>query len=252
MPKHPYGLKADLRDQNDYFYAAPYDVLQALPASIDLRPGFPDPPYDQGQLGSCVSNASAGFAQYLLAKEQKLVFMPSRLFIYYNGRLAEGTVNSDSGESVRDGVRTLNKLGVPPETDWPYNIADFTVEPPQQAYTDALLTKALLYQRVMQNLSQMLGCLASGYPMLIGFSVYQSMETSQVDQTGIVPLPSPGEQLLGGHCVLLVGYDTTKQLFTFRNSWSTSWGDKGYGYIPFAYLANPQLASDFWTIRFVS
>lgn len=249
--KRGYGCNVDRPDQRDHFYAAPHDVLTTLPSSVDLRPECP-PVLDQGQLGSCVSNAVAGAIQFLQMKENIASFVPSRLFIYYQGRLREGTVNSDSGESVRDGARTVATIGAPPETDWAYDISLYQQQPPAQAYTDALQTRAIQYQRLYQNINVMRACLASGFDILFGFTVYESFESPQVEQTGIVPMPGPNEQVLGGHCMGLYGYDDAKQLFIAKNSWGTSFGDKGFVYMPYQYLSNQQLASDFWTLRVVS
>jgi C1A family cysteine protease len=251
MPNHCYGYRTDLPDQRDHFYAAPHELLQALPPSVDLRSQCP-PIYDQGQLGSCTAQVIAGAIEFDQMKQGKTPFMPSRLFIYYNERAMEGTVNSDAGASIRDGIKTVNSLGVCPESEWPYITAQFATRPAPQCYTDALLTRALQYQRVMQNLNMMLACLASGYPFLVGFSVYQSFESAQVAETGIVPMPQWGESILGGHCCLCIGYDNKQQRFLCRNSWGDTWGMQGYFTMPFAYLANQQLSSDFWNIRLVS
>jgi C1A family cysteine protease len=251
MPRY-YGWRGpSLPDLRDYHYAAPANILKILPQSVDLRPQCP-PVLDQLQLGSCVSNAVAGVLQFLQMKEGISAFVASRLFIYYNGRTLENTINSDSGLSVRDGLRSVLRYGFPPESDWPYNIIQFTQQPPSQVYQDARPNQIWEYYSVPQLLTNMQACLASGFPILLGFSVYQSFESYTVAQTGVVPMPSPGEQLLGGHCVYLVGYDSSKQWFIFRNSWSDQWGDKGNGYLSFGYVLNPQLASDFWTIRSVS
>jgi C1A family cysteine protease len=99
---------------------------------------------------------------------------------------------------------------------------------------------------------QMLGCLASGYIFLVGFTVYQSFESNDVALTGVVPMPQIGESVLGGHCVEIVGYSILTRMFIFKNSWGVNWGDKGYGYMPFAYLQDPNLSSDFWAIDLVS
>jgi C1A family cysteine protease len=98
----------------------------------------------------------------------------------------------------------------------------------------------------------MKGCLASGFPIVGGFSVYSSFESDQVAKTGIVPMPAKNESQLGGHCVLIVGYDDAKQWFIIRNSWSDTWGAQGYCYMPYAYWTNPSLASDFWQIDLIS
>jgi C1A family cysteine protease len=142
--------------------------------------------------------------------------------------------------------------GVCPESEWPYIISQFAVKPPQKCYQDALAHKATLYQRITPTLSQMKGCLASGYPFIFGFVVYESFESDEVAQTGIVPMPQYGEQILGGHACLCVGYDDHQNRFLARNSWGPYWGMKGYFTIDYGYLTNSQLASDFWTIRLVS
>ena len=119
--------------------------------------------------------------------------MPSRLFIYYNERAIEHTIASDSGAQIRDGIKSVAKQGDCPETEWPYVIAKFKTKPPTKCYADALKYKAVLYQRVTQTLSQMKGCIASGYPFVFGFTVYESFESAQVAKTGHATLPKSGE-----------------------------------------------------------
>ncbi len=246
-----YGWTPDLPDARDHMYAAPVEMMAKLPAKVDLRPHCP-PVYDQGQLGSCTGNAVAGAVQFEREKQQlKPDFVPSRLFIYYGERVIEGTVNSDSGAQIRDGIKVVAKQGVPPETDWPYDITKFADKPSQKAYQDALQDKAVSYSRLTQTLSQMKGCLASGYPFVFGFTVYDSFESQQVAQTGIVQLPAAGESVIGGHAVLAVGYDDSQHRFIVRNSWGNGWGMQGYFTMPYAYLTDRGLASDFWTIRLI-
>jgi C1A family cysteine protease len=145
-------------------------------------------------------------------------------------------------------MKSVAKVGVCTETTWAYDIARFTEKPPKAAYDEAKKHQALVYRRVLANLHQMQGCLASGYPFVFGFSVYESFMSPDVAKTGKVPLPPRGEQLLGGHAVLAVGYDDADQSFIVRNSWGTGWGMKGYCSMPYGYLTNPQLARDFWAI----
>jgi len=246
-----YGWIRDLPDHRDFMYSVPAATLQALPSSADLRPHCP-PVYDQGQLGSCTANAIAGALQFDEIKEHKNgLSTPSRLFIYYNERVIEGTVTSDSGAQLRDGVKTVAKQGICPEKVWPYDISKFAVKPPTLAYKDAAKDKATNYLRLSQAANQLKGCLASGYPFVFGFTVYESFESADVSKTGIVPMPSPNEAVLGGHAVCAVGYDDAQQRFIVRNSWGTEWGMKGYCTMPYTYLLDPNLASDFWTIRTV-
>ncbi|HEY7352808.1 MAG TPA: C1 family peptidase [Terriglobales bacterium] len=249
-----YGWVPDIPDPRDLLFAAPATVLQNLPSSVDLRPGCPAV-YDQGELGSCTANAIGGAFEFEQKKLHLIDWVPSRLFIYYNERYMEGTVDQDSGARIRDGIKSVVKLGAPPETDWPYN-TDMPVvirKPSAPAYRDALKSKVSSYHRVLQNLSQMKGCLADGYPFVFGFTVYESFESDEVAKTGIVPMPNPNaEQQLGGHAVLAVGYDDAQQRFIVRNSWGAGWGISGYCTMPYAYLNDRQYADDFWTIRGVT
>jgi C1A family cysteine protease len=250
--KRAFGWVPDLPDHRDQLYAAPAPTIMALPAKVDLRNQCP-PVYDQGQLGSCTGNAIAGAHQFDQMKEAaNKAFAPSRLFIYYNERVIEGTVASDSGAQIRDGIKSVGQSGVCPETEWQYDITKFAVKPPPQSYTDAAKNKAIQYQRVARNLSQMKGCLAAGFPFVFGFTVYESFESPQVAQTGIVPMPAPKESVVGGHAVMAAGYDDSQQSFIVRNSWGTGWGLKGYFMMPYAYLLDANLSDDFWTIRLVA
>jgi C1A family cysteine protease len=246
-----YGWVPDLPDVRDHLYAAPPERLAKLPPSVDLRPACP-PVYDQGDLGSCTANA-IGAAHQFQQTEQKLAnaFMPSRLFIYFNERVMENTVESDSGAMIRDGVKSIGSLGVCPETSWPYDIAKFRDKPAPGCYQEAVQHKAIMYRRISHNLRQMKGCLAGNHPFVFGFTVYESFEGPQVAKTGVVSMPSPGEGAVGGHAVLAVGYDDAQNRFVVRNSWGANWGMKGYFTMPYAYLLDSNLADDFWTIRLV-
>jgi C1A family cysteine protease/nucleoside phosphorylase len=247
-----YGWTRDLPDARDFLYAAPMHVFaKGLPTSVDLRSKCP-PVYDQGQLGSCTGNGIAAAVEFDQKKQRGKVFTPSRLFIYYNERAIEGTISQDSGAQVRDGIKSVATLGVPPEKMWPYNIAKFTEKPSAAAYAAAKNDLVSSYARVSQTLSQMQGCLAEGYPFVFGFTVYEAFEGAAVAKTGVVPMPKSGEHVVGGHCVMAVGYDDSKRVFIVRNSWGTSWGMKGYFTMPYEYLISSHLASDFWTIRVVS
>jgi C1A family cysteine protease len=245
-----YGWIPDQPDQRDHLYAAPPQFLTALPPSTDLRAQCP-PIYDQGMLGSCTANAIAGAIEFDRMKQSIGDFVPSRLFIYYNERAIEGTVSIDSGAMIRDGIKSVASDGVCPEPEWPYDITNFTRRPTAKCYADAKLDRAVSYQSIIQDLNQMKGCLASGYPFVFGFTVYESFESDAVRTSGHAPMPGSLERAVGGHAVMAVGYDHAQQWFLARNSWGAGWGLKGYFTLPYAYLIQPGLSQDLWTIRLV-
>jgi C1A family cysteine protease len=247
-----YGWLPDVPDHRDHLYATLGTQIAKLPVKTDLRPHCP-PVYNQGELGSCTANAIGGAMQFERHKQKlKPEFIPSRLFIYYNERVMENSVNSDAGAQIRDGIKSIASQGDCPELEWPYEIAKFTCKPAPNCYRDAIKYKALQYQRVPQILNQMKGCLASGYPFVFGFSVYTEFENATAAKSGEINMPGPRERLLGGHAVVAVGYDDSSQRFIVRNSWGNDWGINGYFTLPYSYLTDPDLADDFWTIRLES
>ncbi|HSX02249.1 MAG TPA: C1 family peptidase [Candidatus Saccharimonadia bacterium] len=251
---HGLGNIPDPRDPRDHkFDRAGLDIRPSqLPNSIDLRPDCPDV-YDQGQLGSCTANALAAAYDMERRRQGQEPIGPSRLFIYYNERAREGTVDTDAGAYLRDGMKVLAKLGVPPESEWLYDISRFTVKPSAQCYADALSNQVLSYARikVTSDDTNMRSCLAAGRPFVAGIAVYASFESDEANRTGVIPVPKPNEELLGGHAILVVGYDMAAGYFICRNSWGKRWGDAGYFYLPLAYLTDRELTSDLWTIKLV-
>jgi C1A family cysteine protease len=245
--KRSYGWVPDIPDQRDYRFSAVLKVPARLPSKVDLR-SLCSKVEDQGQLGSCTANALAGAIEFLERKDKVPFRDFSRLFIYYNERVMEHTVNSDSGAMIRDGIKTLAKQGACSEKSWPYDIAKFKTKPGPACYQEALGHQITSYHRIL-TLDQMRTCLAEGFPFVFGFTVYESFETQEVARTGLVNMPKPQEQILGGHAVLAVGYDDAPQRFIVRNSWGTNWGMKGYFTMPYKYLSNRNLSDDFWTIR---
>ena len=255
-----YGWRPQLPDARDMLYAA--KLTGPLPSECDLRPSMP-PVYDQGQLGSCTGNAIAGAMEYERDRQGLPDFVPSRLFVYYNERALEGTVSSDSGAVIRDGIKVVNSDGVCPETLWPYDIGMFAVKPPKRCFVAAATDKAVQYEAI-QTLGDLKDAIASNLSVVFGFTVYQSFESPAVAQSGVLPMPKPHEATVGGHAVVAVGYNDSKNQVIVRNSWGASWGDQGYFYMPYQYMTGSKassdsspingahLASDFWAIQLVS
>lgn len=227
----------------------------SLPKLFSLRPVMP-PVYDQGSLGSCTANAVGAAVQYQQIRQgnPEGQQVPSRLFIYFEERVMEGTRGWDAGAMIRDGIKVVASKGAPPETDWPYDVSRFTVTPSARAYADALRFQALSYARPTRTSYNLRRVLAAGRPIVFGFTVFDSFESHQVETTGIVPMPEiDTEEILGGHAVLAVGYKwmSGHLYFEVRNSWGPDWGDHGYFWMPSSYLLDHGLSDDFWDIKAV-
>jgi C1A family cysteine protease len=242
---YSYGWKPDLPDKRDLVYKS----TGVITPRVDLRSQCP-PIYNQLQLGSCTANAIAGAIEFDFGKEKHLDFIPSRLFIYFNERKIENSIDSDSGAMIRDGIKTVASDGVCDERLWPYNIKKFKKEPCKKCYTLAEQDIVEKYERLL-TIDDYKNALSEGYPFIFGFTVYESFESIDVANTGIVPMPKADERVLGGHAVLGVGLDDNKGYFIVRNSWGPTWGDRGYFYLPYDYFT-PTLTDDFWVVYTVS
>jgi C1A family cysteine protease len=223
-----------------------YRAGAALPVSVDLSPNC-SRIEDQGQLGSCTGNAITSVLEYELRKAKKTKSELSRLFVYYNERMVEGTINEDAGAIIRDGIKSLVTYGSPSEKSWPYNIAKFTKKPTATAYKRALPNRIVSYQR-LTTIDDIKHCLADGSPVVFGFKVFESFESAEVARTGIVPMPTAGERNLGGHCMYIDGYDENGDI-TAGNSWDLTWGNKGRCKFKEGHIANPNYCGDFWRLK---
>lgn len=241
------GHKEATDDPTDVHYDAHLAVDPAgLPRHVDLRPGM-STVEDQGQIGSCTANAIAGAYEFLERKQTGRYTDVSRLFIYYLERQFEHSIAEDSGAELRDGMKALQQYGVCSEAVWPYNPKHFKNKPSPEAFAEAKNHTISEFRRVPIELDAIRHCLAEGFPMCFGAEIYKSFEAE--GHHGLVSMPRSREESLGGHAMLLVGYDDQKQLFIVRNSWGSDWGDGGYCYFPYAYLTDPELCTDIWTVR---
>jgi len=217
--------------------------------NIDLRDKMP-PVYDQGQLGSCSGNAIAAAYEFEMLRQGEPSYIPSRLFVYFNERVLENTVTTDSGAMIHDGIKTIEQYGVCPEQLWPYNTTLFAVKPSDEAYSAALRHKAITCNPVAVDLLDIQRVLSSGFPVIAGITLFPEFECAEVARTGVVPMPSGKLHAIGGHAVLIVGVDDNKQQLIMRNSWGDQWGDSGYFYISYDYI-QPQLMCDLWSINVI-
>lgn len=234
-------------------------LLEKLPQQIDFRKDFIDIEIeDQGNLGSCTSNAVVGLIEYNIKKNDSTIENFSRLFLYKVTRNLLGW-QGDTGAYIRTNMKALTLFGVPDESYWPYVISQFDKEPSAFIYSLAQNSQSLKYFRIdtpgkssddiFQDIKKVL---QQNQPVTTGFSVYWNA----VNNNGEISYPSKNDKLSGGHAIILVGYDDnkiikhkidskieTKGAFVIRNSWGTEWGEQGYGYLSYEYFTNQDFLS---------
>ncbi|CAF3912106.1 unnamed protein product, partial [Rotaria magnacalcarata] len=225
-----------------------------LPPSVDMRQ-FMTPIEQQGKTNSCVANALAGAYEFLIMKNTKKHVDVSRLFIYYNGRILDGSHKyqmADDGTYISSAIEGLKKFGCCKEELYPFNTAYINQQPPQQCYTEAAKYRIKDSMAVKVELNEMKACLAEGFPFAFGLQLYRSFFQAETNG-GRVPMPNqqvPDVQE-GGHAMLAVGYSNETQCFIVRNSYGDKWGDKGYAYIPYRYMCDTRMCSDLHSIRLI-
>jgi len=243
------SYRPDKKNPNDKTYKSSRST-DDLPSKVDLRP-YMTPVENQGNSNSCTANAMAGAYEYLAKRVKGSTHDVSRLFIYYNARDLDGAPDADEGTYLRSCVKVLKKYGTCAETTWPFDLHRIFEPPHENAYTEA--TNFLIEDayRVKVDLDTMRQCLADGYPFTFGLDLFSSFQ--KAGSKGLVPMPdSDSEQHDGGHAMLCVGYSDADKVFIVRNSWGEGWGDRGYCYIPYDYMTNPDLNGDLWAIRHVA
>jgi C1A family cysteine protease len=261
MSKMNYGYHPDKHDHRDYqkVFKVHESIVRETVKHVDLRDKCPTV-FDQGKLGSCTANAICACYSFIFMRENGLTpdkeELFSRLFLYWNERSLEGTVDKDSGASLRDGIKSIHKNGIPQEKYWPYVVDQYNIRPSDEAYIMATNHVAVQYHRLQDHLHQLKQCLMEGHPFVFGFTVYESFESKEVAKTGMMPMPKDGEQLLGGHAVMAVGFDDNRKCFIIRNSWGSDWGDGGYFYMPYDFIFGrptnqdlPKYVSDLWVVE---
>lgn len=255
-----YGRPLTLRYQNvsDDSESISFDSLLAnhkihLSRSVDLSE-YTLPVREQGTLGNCVSFTLCTIASYLLSKDgnhKPHLFSP--LFLYYATRmLDEDRSTEDSGSTLRQGLRALQKYGVAREKFWPWNPKRLHQKPPPEAWKDAKKHRLLQAVPVARDLPSIQKYLSASYLIAFGLLLYESIEKESTKRTGKIPYPDMRrERKLGGHAVVATGYvglNRDKGYFIIQNSWGKNVGREGFFHLPYRYILNSKLCSEIFCV----
>lgn len=229
-----YKVTASPKDWRDLYYN--FDRIP-LKESVDLK-DWSSGIHEQSSLGSCAAQAVVSAYELLMKKENPKQYVPlSELFAYFNARLIEGDVSEDSGAYIRDVIKGIAQFGICTESAWPYNVGKFAITPSIESYNEAKSRTVKNYYR-LNGLSDILDALNADYPVTFGMHVYPQFALMEYHGETKVAMPNDNEEPLGGHAMMLVGYDLPRQLVLAQNSFGPYWGDQGRCWIPFDYIKN--------------
>jgi hypothetical protein len=201
---------------------------------------------DMGPEGSVVGQALATALEFQIAKATHEDHRISARHIYYMARDATGTTSTDSGAFIKDGVRALARKGAVEESTWPYVAGEFAATPPP-AVTSARKFR-ISEAKIVNGLSGLKQALALNGPVVAGIKMFQSATSAEVAKSGAIPLPGAKASPIGGHAIVIVGYDDKQQRVKFVNSWGAGWGQGGFGYLPYKYIEH--YMNDAWTFKY--
>jgi C1A family cysteine protease len=253
---HGFGWKADKPGiRATYYHTAPHFKATPLKTSSDLTQLMP-PIWDQGQLGACTAFGNMAVFSYAWNLTNGSFYDGSQLGLYYDERSLDGTIKQDAGSQISTGQTVLATIGAGPSKLWPYNIRKFTKKPPVAYYSAAKQALAIQPYKIDSGTSAsrhlgIITALSNGYPVVFGAYVYHAIQELTAANP-VLPMPAKNEQPIGGHCMVIVGHDDARQLFTVRNSWGADYSYHGELYIPYAYIDSLKISDDFWVVTAVT
>lgn len=234
-----FGWKGFIPDNRDDQFS--YRTIAKAVEVPDVYYGWHPPMLDQDDIGACGPHALVTLAASVQVQNDMpdwVQLSPWALYYFYREQMNE--IGQDSGVWIRELLKVMADSGAPERHLWD-DPKQWDTKPPAEVYADASRHQILSYHAI-NNLEEMINCIAEGYGFIGGIPVYESF--MNVGPSGYVPMYQRGEKFLGGHALYFHSYDKHKKVIWFQNSWSNDWGREGHGALPFEYPI-----SDCWTIR---
>lgn len=229
-----------------------YSDHEIKQSSIDLRKNF-SKIKNQGQQGSCLAFALTSIFEYMMKVNKQTECDLSEAFLYYNARNMDDnndvSTKEDTGSRFKPAMDSLIKYGISLEKFWPYNDEVYSNKPTREAYKDAENRKLIKAVNVNGNSNAIKSALSDGYPVAVSLTLCPSFYNngayitvpSKEEIDDIKENVNKSDVILRCHAMVIVGYSEDLKMFLVRNSWGDNWGDKGYCYIPYAYIDNNDL-----------
>jgi hypothetical protein len=214
---------------------------------------------NQGYIGACVPTCISTVYYYLTMKQSNYInFRISRLYLYYQVRKLYDDLDNDNGSTIIDCINILHTDGILPEFLYPYINDNLYKNPNKFLEKYSKFCKCLGFENVKRN--QIKNKILLDFPILCGIKIFKNIDDKKVKKTGIIEIPNNindsdnllGDNLLGGHCIILIGFDDNTKYYKFINSWGSNWGDNGFGYLPYEYITSEYLSDEFYILKQVT
>lgn len=207
---------------------------------------------DQGATSSCVGQGTASAVDALVRIDQEWRDPDySALFAYWGARKRQNWEKDDAGAYPRDAVKFIAEFGIPTDRCWSFRLPYVNRRPSATAFRRALGWKLGAFRKC-ETLDDVKAAISQRFPVIGGFTCFDSLFTRETNRTGRIPVPRAGEKNHGGHLVHWTGYDDDVNGVEIKNSWGLKWGGEGhrpgYGFLPYE-MINPSYVSDVWALE---
>lgn len=140
--------------------------------------------------------------------------------------------NDCQGTNISDAMKVLQRRGVLTWQESPYQSISCNIAA-QPSTSETLKHRISYYRRIEQTVAAIKNNLKNKIPVVFAALVspsFQSYRGGIMSNSSFIGSPKEG------HAMIVVGYDDNKSAFKIANSWTTGWGEAGFGWVDYDFF----------------